>query len=341
MPLLNVFDDDAFSVVQLTDAIRDLSFVPGRIGELGLFSESSVATLTIALAKKGDQIVLVAPTPRGTSGQTVDKTKANLRSFVIPHFQIDDAIMADEVQGVRAWDTESDVETVMGVVAGRMAEHTQSMEATLEYSRIGAVKGIVTYADGSTLDLFSEFGVLQEAEIDLDLDNASPVDGVLRKTCAGITRKVAGFLGGTPFGGIHCLAGDNLFDNLLQHPEVRDTYKGWTEAQILRDGYISPNGKSYSAFEFGGIVWENYRGAVGATSFIDADKCHMFPVGVPGLFRTYYGPADYVETVNTAGRRLYVKQWEMPNGKGINLEVQSNALNICTRPKVLLKAKRT
>ncbi len=341
MPMLNVFQNDNFGVVPLTDAIRDITFVPGRIGEMGLFAETSVATLTVALAKKGDQIVLVAPSPRGTSGQTTDKPKASLRSFVIPHFQIDDAIMADEVQGIRAWDTESDVETVMGKVGERLAEHTQSMEATREYSRVGAVKGVVTYADGSTLNLFTEFGVAQDAEIDLDLDNASPDEGILRKTCAGIVRQMAGHLGGVPFGGVHCFAGDNLFDNLLQHKEVRETYKGWTEAQILRDGYISPNGKSYSAFEFGGIIWENYRGAVGATSFIEADKSHFFPTGVPGLFRTYYGPADYVETVNTNGRRIYAKQWEMPNGKGVNLEVQSNALDICTRPKVLLKAKRT
>lgn len=341
MPHLDIFNGDAFRVVPLTDAIRDLPFVPGRIGELNLFGETSVSALTVSLAKKGDQIVLVSPSPRGTSGQTVDKTKANLRAFNIPHFQIDDAIMADEVQGVRAWDSETEVETVMGVVAGRLAEHTQSMEATLEYARIGAVKGVVTYADTTTLDLFSEFGVTQETEIDLDLDNANPVEGILRKTCAGIVRKMAGHLGGVPFSGIHCFAGDNLFDNLLQHMEVRETYKGWTEAQILRDGYISPNGKSYSAFEFGGIVFENYRGGVGTTAFIDPDKCHMFPLGVPNLFRTYFGPADYVETVNTPGRRLYAKQWEMPNGKGINLEVQTNALSICTRPKVLIKAKRT
>ncbi|WP_245279237.1 major capsid protein [Xanthobacter sp. 91] len=341
MPMLNIFDGDEFGVVPLTDAINEIPFVPGRVGEMGIFSDTPVATLTIALAKKGDEIVLVAPSPRGTSGQTVDKKKADLRSFIIPHFQIDDAIMADEVQGVRAWDSESEVETVMGVVAGRMATHNQSMEATLEYSAIGAVKGIVTYADGSTLNLFTEFGVSQEAEIDFDLDNATPVDGELREKCAVLGRKMAENLGGLPHSGIHCFAGDNLFDNLLKHPEVRATYKGWTEAQILRDGYISPSGKSYSAFEFGGIVWENYRGKVGNTGFVDTDKAHFFPVGVPNLFRTYYGPADYVETVNTLGQRIYMKQWLMPNNKGINIEVQSNALKICTRPKALMKGKRT
>ena len=99
------------------------------------------------------------------------------------------------------------------------------------------------------------------------------------------------------------------------------------------------NSGVYGSFEFGGITWANYRG--GQNVGIDTDKCHLFPMGVPGLFRTVYGPADYIETVNTPGQRLYGKQWEMQNGKGVNLEFQMNALHYCTRPRVLIPAKRT
>lgn len=52
-------------------------------------------------------------------------------------------------------------------------------------------------------------------------------------------------------------------------------------------------------------------------------------------------PADYMETVNTPGQRLYAKQWKMDNDKGVNLEFQSNVLHYCTRPRVLIRAKRT
>jgi hypothetical protein len=97
----------------------------------------------------------------------------------------------------------------------------------------------------------------------------------------------------------------------------------------------------HGAFEFGGIVWENYRGMNGANPMVDANKCHIFPVGVPGLFRTVYAPADYIETVNTVGMPRYAKQWPSANGKRIEMESQSNPLSYCTRPKVLLKGKRT
>ena len=79
--------------------------------------------------------------------------------------------MAEEVQGVRAFGSETATQTVQGQVMERGAIHSQSLEATHEYSRIGAVKGIVTYADGSTLNLFTEFGVSQLTEIAWDLTN--------------------------------------------------------------------------------------------------------------------------------------------------------------------------
>ncbi len=212
---------------------------------------------------------------------------------------------------------------------------------------MGAVKGVVTYADGSTLNLFTEFGVAPEPVLAFDLTNADAIDGAFRRKCATITRRVQDILGGVPFTGIHALCGDDFFDEVLSHREVRETYKGWNEAQILREAYIGPNRSSYGIFEFGGIVWENYRGAKipsargGALqSFIEKDDCHIFPVGVPGLFKTVYAPADLEETVNTMGRRLYTRQSPWPNGKGRALDSQMNALQYCSRPKVLMHGIR-
>ena len=117
-----------------------------------------------------------------------------------PHFEINDAIMAEEVQGVRAWGTENDVEMVMDKVAERIVIHRGSHEATMEYARVGAVSGIITYADGSTLDLFKEFEVTQEPVVDFDLDTA--VDGALRVKCAEAIRTMSRNLGGVPFSGV-------------------------------------------------------------------------------------------------------------------------------------------
>lgn len=335
--MLDIFNNDAFSVTNLTDAINEIKFVPGRIGQMGLFEAESVDTTTIAIEKKGDILILVPPTPRGGPGTTIDKEKRDLRPLIIPHFEINDAVYAEEVQNVRAFGQERALMTVMQKVAQRQRTHVNSFIATEEYARIGAIKGIITYADGSTLNLFNEFGVQQEDEINFAL--GSSTDGALRKKCAGVVRQMSDILEGIPFTGLHAFCGDDFFDDLISNKEVRETYLNWQAAQELRQGYVA-NGLSYGAFPFGGIMWENYRGAVGGTKFVDKDKCHIFPTGVPGLFKTVYAPADYEETVNTMGRRLYTRQFPMQNGKGRNLDTQMNALQYCTRPKVLLKGKR-
>lgn len=339
--MLDIFNNDAFSTTSLTQAIVDIKHVPSRISELGLFETESVDTTTIAVEKKGDILALIPPTPRGAPGTTLDKEKRDARSLIIPHFEINDAIYAEEVQNVRAFGETQALATVAQKVTNRLVTHARSHDATEEHARMGAITGVVTYADGGTLDLFAEFGVSAEAEIDFDLDNANPAEGALRKKCAGIIRQVSNILGGVPFTDLHAFVGDNFFDDLLAHKEVRETYKGWGEAQILREAYIGPNRSSYGIFEFGGIVFENYRGAVNGTGFIDTNKCQIFPMGVPGLFKTVYAPADYEETVNTMGEPRYARQYAMPNGKGRHLDSQMNALQYCSRPKTLIKAKRT
>lgn len=340
--ILDVFSGDAFNIVNLTDALDNLRFVPNRIGQMGLFMSEGVSTTTVAIEQRDNILTLIAPTPRGGPGTTLDKEKRNIRDIRVPHFEINDAVMAEEVQGIRAFGRGNVLETVMGKVARRGQVASQSFEATSELSRIGAIKGLVTYADASTLDLAATFGVSLPAEIDFDLDAGSPTPGVLRQKCASVVRIIGNALDGVAWSGrLHAFCGDTFFDQLLAHQEVRDTYSGWPEARILREGYIEGGSNIWGAFEFGGIVWENYRGSVGGTDYVTATKAHIFPIGVPDLFRAYWAPADYIETVNTMGRRMYSKMYAMPNGKGMNLDLQMNELCICTRPAVLQQVKNT
>lgn len=343
--MLDIFTGDAFGVTTLTDAVNDVKYRPGRLGELGLFASTAIATTTVAIERIGDTIQLVEPTPRGGPGGTKDGEKRSIKSLAVPHFQRDWSVIADEVQGVRAYGSETVLQTVQGIVMQKISTNIDDLDLTDEHARLGAIKGIVSYKGGQTLNLFTEFGVSQPAETDFDLDAASPAAGALRKACVAKIREARKALGGTGFNYLHAFVGDTFFDQLLSHKEVRETYTGWGEARILRESYIGKNRSDNPMFEFGGIVFENY-GAIddtgdGALLGVAATEAKFVPVGVRGLFRTYYAPADYTETVNTLGKRLYAKQWPMLNGKGIHGEVQTNALHICTRPGALLRAKNT
>jgi len=338
MPALDIFGSSAFTMVALTDAINKMPYVPGRIGQLGLFREQGVSTTSVMIEEREGSLNLVETTARGAPAVQNTTNKRKARSLVVPHIALEDTILADEVQNVRAFGSESMLEGVQAVVNQRMSEMASKMDATLEHLRIGAIKGQILDADGSAViyDLFTEFGVTQHTEIDFDLDNATPAPGVIKKKCHDIRRKIEDELGAQPYDHVHAICGADFFDDLITHSEVEKAYERYLDGAFLRQG------QARGSFEYSGIVFEEYRGRVGTVDFTDASKPYFFPVGVPGLFRQYNAPADFVETANTIGLPRYAKQAaDQQFARWVMLHVQSNPLPICTRPRVLIKSKRT
>ena len=338
MPALDIFSGSAFSMVALTDAINQMPFVPGRIGQLGLFREQGVSTTSVMIEEREGNLTLVETTSRGAPAVQHVANKRKARSLSVPHVALEDTILADEVQNVRAFGSENMLEGVQNVVNQRLSEMASKIDATLEHLRIGAIKGLILDADGSAViyDLFTEFGVTAYTEVDFDLDNASPAPGAVKKKCHDIRRKIEDELGVVPYDHIHAMCGPDFFDDLITHPEVEKAYERWLDGAFLRQG------QARGSFEYAGILFEEYRGKVGAVDFTDAAKAYFFPVGVPGLFRQYNAPADFVETANTIGLPRYAKQAvDQQFARWVMLHVQSNPLPICTRPRVLMKGKRT
>jgi hypothetical protein len=149
------------------------------------------------------------------------------------------------------------------VVNTRMGQHVSlKIDPTLEYMRMGAVRGIILNPDGSTLyNLFTEFNVSQPAEVAFDLSNAA--NGAVRATCTAVVRTIANALGGIPFQGVYAFCSDTFWDDLIKNAEVRATYLNAVQASELRAGV------AFERFNFGGITFENYRGATtGSTQFV-------------------------------------------------------------------------
>jgi hypothetical protein len=337
--MLDIFRGDGFGVVPLSLAINNLKFVPGFISSKGLFTETAIATTSVAIEEKNNVLTLIAPSPRGAPGTTLPKPRRAMRMLGVPHFEINDAIMAEEVQGVRPFGQETGTEAVMTKVGERMQTAGQSLEYTQEHARVGAIKGIITYADGTVLNLFIEYGLTPPAAINFPF-SVTPPTGAVRQTCQLVIRTMGNNLDGVMFSGIEAICGDTFFDALIMSPEVRATYLNQVGASELRTSYVSA-GQAWGSFEFGGILWTNYRGYAAGSPMVETGAAYFYPTGVPNLFASVYAPADYVETVNTMGLPRYVKQYQMPNDKGIHIDTQMNVLNFCSRPLALLKGSYT
>lgn len=333
----DVFAQDAFGFVSLTDAINKVPFVPSRASQVVDWNEQGVPTTSIAFEQVSNVITLVSPSPRGGPGATRDKPKRQVEIIQIPHFELNGAVNADEVQGVRAFGMGNQMQTVQDKVAEVQAVQANDLDATLEYQRMGAIKGIITYADGTTVNLFTKFGVTAQTEVDMNLDSTAD-DGALLGKCDQIKRTISRALGGSPFSGIYCFASDQFWDALMANTERRKTYQAQNAAQ-LRDA------TAWQTYSFGGITFENYRGGVGTeeatTPFIEDNKAYFFPVGVQRLFRTVFAPADYWDTANTIGLPKYTRLFPWENQKGAGIDSQMNPMSYCTRPRALVKGKLT
>jgi hypothetical protein len=325
----DVFNNDAFSLSQLTRAMNDLPHVPGRIGQLGLFNEEGVSTTSISIEKVGNVIRLVPAAKRGSPGLPGTEQKRNLRNLNVVHLPQQDAVIADEIQNLRAFGSETDVETLQNVVNKKLTRMKRDLDVTMEYQRIGAIKGQVLDADGTSvlIDLYSEFGVTQQTQ-DMDLDNSATK---VKQKCIDVARKIEGELGGITNSGVRVFCSPGFFDAFVGHAAVEAAYDRYLDGQFLRES------QRKNGFWFADTYFEEYRGKVGSTEFIADGEAYAVPEGVAGLFDTYFGPADYMETVNTIGLPYYARQYAFQNGKGVHLESQANPLNICTRPRAIIK----
>jgi len=327
--VLDILKQDAFSMVHMTEAINKLPFKPSRIGSMGLFKEQGITTTSILLEEQNGLLALLPTKRRGEPATVGTAPKRTARSLAVPHIPFDDVIRADDIQDIRAFGSSTELQTVSSVVNARLLNMRQNHEVTLEYHRIGAIKGNVLDADGVTTlyNLFTEFGVA-ETTIAFDLAVATTD---IRDKCLAVHRAMEAALGsGTTYDRVHAFCGSTWFTRFIGHEYVRDAYHRWHDSENLRN---DPR----KGFEFGGITFEEYRGRVSGVDFISADEARFFPVGAPQLFTTYFAPADFVETVNTIGLPIYAKQEPLPMNRGVHIHTQSNPLCICNRPGCLIK----
>ena len=98
MPALDIFGSSAFTMVSLTDAINKMPYVPGRIGQLGLFREQGVSTTSVMIEERDGSLNLIETTARGAPAIQNTHNKRKARSLVVPHIALEDTILADEVR---------------------------------------------------------------------------------------------------------------------------------------------------------------------------------------------------------------------------------------------------
>lgn len=328
----NPFTHPAFSMASLTAAINLIPNRYGRLEQLDLFPAKPTRFRQVVVERMNGVLNLLPTREPGAPGTVGVRGKRDVRSFVIPHIPHDDVVLPEEVQGIRAFGSETETEALASVMARHLETMRNKHAITLEHLRMGALKGQILDADGSVIyDLFAEFGLTQQT-VAFDLGNTATN---VKKKCMDVLRTIENNLMGEFMSGVHVLCSPEFFDALTGHPKVEQAFTFWQQGATLINDLRA-------GFTFGGLTFEEYRGqatdgAGNVRRFIAAGEAHAFPLGTIDTFSTYFCPADFNETVNTLGQPLYAKQEPRKFDRGTDLHTQSNPLPMCHRPGVLVR----
>jgi len=331
--MLDVFKGTGYDVTTLLQMLQKLPHKPQRISQMGLFTDRAIETLTVNIEEKSGSLALVPNLARGADGTVVVDDKRVLRNLSVAHLPQRGAVMADEVQNIRAFGSETVTDQIDAKVNRELQRMIDKLDVTIEWMKMGALKGLLLQIDKagsvSTLyNFYTEFNVVQQT-VNMELSTAGT--DVAAKSRQ-ILRAIEDELGAESYSRVHVFAGAEFMDALIAHPKVEKFVINWNAgARFLEEDL------RFVGLRIGNVYFEEYVGRVNGTDYIDADEGYAFPVGVPGMFECAFGPANYIETVNTPGQPYYAKQKVMDFDKGVDFESQSNPLPINNRPRAVIK----
>ena len=336
MASIDIFNSTAFSLTGLSAAIETAPYKPRLLGELGLFDQKSSRTTTVYVEKKHNRLSILNTANRGTVKDVHSTVPRDAFPFKVPHVPYFQNILADDIQNMRAFGSETELEMMGKYVNEQLIGMKCDHDVTHEWHRVGALKGIVYDGDGTSViyNFFTQFGLTQTV-VNFYANNAS-----FATTCTNIIRTIADKLGDESFDGIIALCGNTYFDQVVKHPSMVAAYDRWRDGEFRRYSHLGPSWYSAATngFEYQNILFVNYRGNIGGLSFIPDTEAYFVPRGVPGILTETAAPADFMETVNTMGQKFYAKQRIIAFDKGVELHTQSNVLAMCSRPDVIVKS---
>ena len=335
MASIDIFNNKAFHMTELTDVVNKMPYAPNYLQSLNLAPTQGIRTESVAIEKKEGKLALIQTSQRGEPLEQNTGIKRDIRDFRTVRIAKGDTITASEIQSIRAFGSMTELKQVQQEVGERIAQLEIDMNLTEENLWLGAIQGKVLDADGTTVlwDWFDEWGVVQAAEVTWDFTN----DGLkeFRQNAIDLKRRMLrnaqGFAWG---GGITALCGDAFFDALTTHDEMEKTYLNYEAARELRSGTIE---EPFSTFSFAGINFVNYRGTDdNSTVALATDEVKFFPTGARGLFFDKRAPGESFSSVNQKGKRRYsMMVRDVQRDMWVKPEMYTYPLIGCLRPEML------
>ncbi len=334
------------------DLTEEVNRIPNRFGLLNALNLAPVDPMSSRYVRidfrDGELVVLAADEP-GSPGQTSEPEQEQGTILMIPHFP--------HVETIRTGDLANGIQVVGGQMRSRDLETETARRlntirghhsVTLEYIRMGMLRGLIKDGRGRTLyDLYNVFGITKK-QVDFKLGTASTN---IREKCEEMVDHVMQNVKGETVSQVEVIVSSGFFERLISHPMVEkfwqmEQHGGGSLMKLERERLGGNWGR---VFDFGDILWREYKGSfpVRSTSgtkvqepAVAAGKGHAYPAGTMNMFKTFAGPAHHIDMVNqTPGvdDPVFISTKVLDHGEGVEMKSQSNRIAVCKQPECLVE----
>lgn len=325
-----------FEVSDWTQEITTIQNQWGTIGQLGIFREIPVSQNVVVFESRQENGNLIIDQVRGSRANVAKGTPRQIHTFAVPHFPLDDAILPQDLQGQRAYNS-NDVDKLAQKRAEKMLYIRRAHARTLEVARAQAIVQGTAYSPSGTVtqDWNAEFGVTRTV---VSFALAAPTTDVLGKI-EQVIAAIQDNAGMVDYTGIIGLCSSTFFQALITAPAIKQAYQYYASTQEPLRQRQAAGGSAiplHREFYFGGIMFREMRDAFNGVKLIPDGDAYFIPQGTDA-FATYFGPADRFPFVNTDGEQVYLFENMAQDGTAYTLQSESNHISALLRPELVIR----
>ena len=348
-------------VVDRTEVMQKVPYQSLLLGMLGIFEDDPRTQKTIEIVRELQNSHIIPDIAWDTKKVTLSGEGREAISISIPHRKAGGSIYPHDIDGVGEINPNTNImelKTVQAELLKRMQTIRNAHELTLENARMhllttGEVlseSGALRKANGQPYNMYTEWGVTRP-EVTIPLTGVSDPRNKIAELQRAMREAVLN--SGSSLRGIVILCGRNFFDTLRTNPFITDIARQNQTGQLskLLTGVLTDNNAPlnldamYESLHLWGAHfvdasaagYENNDGEF--VPFIKDDEALALPVGISGMFKTYYAPANHFRSVNKVAEKIYWTDRVNEDDDEITYTYESNYLNWCLYPEAVFAVK--
>jgi hypothetical protein len=334
--MLNV--KDPYNMIALTGAINELPYIPHELEEWLPWNVQGEAIDKLLIEFLADgSLELIDEAARGSGKkESVDRDVRSSILIKVPYYPQWETIMAAQVQGVRAFGSDSELEGYQVKVNEALQKIKNKNALMREFIRAGALQGKILKKDGNvSQDLLALFGISKNTHQAALGTATTDVVAEIIEAKEKAEDELGQFQGLAR--GYKLICGKNIFRKITRHAKVEKAYEYWNSTSGMGGAARDDLRKGFPIASDVDVVSYS-KGKVGSTNFLDPDTALLCPI-VDGLYQTRNAPADNKWAVNTIGLPEYASSQELPLGKGDEVHGEMSTVSYVERPRAVVEFK--